>query len=253
MIEMKTTRNPLSRCLAISLSLSITLAVWNFCSAADSPKPADGAAAKDKPATATGDLVALDLKLPAPAFKGTPKDIQLSSYVEPLSDKPRPPMMVPSGLKNIAAGKKLTCSDKNATPDVLEKITDGDKESADQSIILLRKGTQYVQMDLGGTYEIFAVVIWHAHNSPKVYHDVIVQAADDADFTQKVSTIFNNDQDNSSGLGAGTDREYFETNEGKLINAKGAKARFIRFYSKGSTESAMNEYTEVEVYGRPAQ
>jgi len=68
-----------------------------------------------------------------------------------------------------------------------------------------------------------------------------------------VKTIFNNDQDNSSGLGVGTDREFFETHEGKLIDAKGVKAQFIRFYSKGSTESALNEYTEIEVYGRPAK
>ena len=44
-----------------------------------------------------------------------------------------------------------------------------------------------------------------------------------------------------------------ETYEGKLINAKGVKARYLRFYSKGSTESALNEYTEIEVYGRPAK
>jgi len=87
----------------------------------------------------------------------------------------------------------------------------------------------------------------------KVYHDVIVQVADDPDFIENVRTIFNNDQDNTSGLGVGTDREYFECYEGKLINAKGAKARYIRFYSKGSTESALNEYTELEVYGRPAK
>ena len=50
-----------------------------------------------------------------------------------------------------------------------------------------------------------------------------------------------------------TDREYFETHEGKLIDAKGVKARYLRFYSKGSTESALNEYTEIEVYGRTAK
>src|SRR5688572_22392771 len=73
-------------------------------------------------------LAPLELKLPPPAFKGTPKDIQLSSYVEPLSDKPRAPIMVPAGLKNIAPGKKITSSDKSATESVLQKITDGDKE-----------------------------------------------------------------------------------------------------------------------------
>jgi len=197
-------------------------------------------------------MVPLMLKLPAPAFKGTPKDVQLSSYVEPLSDKPRPPMMVPAGLKNIAQGSKITSSDKNAMADALAKLTDGDKEAGEQSIIYLRKGTQWVQLDFGSPQEIFAIVLWHAHNTAKVYHAVVVQVADDQDFLQNVRTLFNNDQENKSGLGVGTDREYFETHEGKLIEAKGAKARFIRFYSKGSTESALNEYTEIEVYGRPA-
>jgi hypothetical protein len=108
-------------------------------------------------------------------------------------------------------------------------------------------------MDLGSPQEIFALVIWHAHNMAKVYHDVIVQVADDPDFTEKVRMVFNNDSDNSSALGVGANREYFETYEGKLINAAGIKARYIRFYSNGSTESALNEYTEIEVYGRPAK
>jgi NedA-like, galactose-binding domain len=228
----------------LSLLPGLTFAVLNLLLA-----PAVPAAE----APSTGGEVPLMLKLPLPAFKGTPKDIQVGPNVEPVSDKPRPPMMVPPGLKNIAPGSKITCSDKNATADTLAKITDGDKEASDQSIIFLRKGTQWVQMDFGSPQEIYAVVIWHAHNAAKVYHDVIVQVADDPDFIQNVRTIFNNDTDNSSGLGVGTDREYFETYEGKLINAKGVKARYIRFYSKGSTESALNEYTEIEVYGRPAK
>ena len=200
-----------------------------------------------------GAKVPLDLKLPSPAFKGTPKDISLSAYVEPLSDKPRPAMMVPAGLKNLAKTAKLHCSDKNATSEVLAKLVDGNKDASDDSIILLRKGTQYVQLDLESPSEIFALAVWHAHNSPKVYRDVIVQIADDAEFTKNVRTLFNNDQDNSSGLGVGKDKEYFETHEGKLIDAKGAKGQYLRFYSKGSTESGLNEYSEIEVYGRPAK
>lgn len=199
------------------------------------------------------DKVPLNLKLPTPAFKGTPKDIPLSSYVEPLSDKPRPPMMVPAGLKNLAKTAKVHCSDKSADAETLAKITDGNKDASDDSVIMLRKGTQYVQMDFEQPSEIFAIALWHAFSSPKVYHDVVVQAADDKDFTRNVRTIFNNDQDNSSGLGAGKDKEYFETHEGKLIDSKGVKTQYLRFYSKGSTESALNEYTEIEVYGRPAK
>jgi RNA polymerase sigma factor (sigma-70 family) len=204
------------------------------------------------PPSQTG-LVPLILDLPTPAFKGTPKDMQVGPNVEPLSDKPRALMLVPSGLKNLAPYSDLTSSDRNVTADNLAKIIDGNKAASDQSIIFLRKGTQWVQMDWGSPQALFAVVIWHAHNMAKVYHDVIVQVADDPDFTDNVRTVFNNDSDNSSGLGIGTNREYFETYEGKLINAKGVKARCIRFYSKGSTESALNEYTEIEVYGRQAQ
>jgi hypothetical protein len=199
------------------------------------------------------DTEPLQLKLPAPAFKGTPKDIQTNTYTEPYPDKPRAPMMVPVGLKNVAKGAKVSSSDKNATASSLEKIIDGDKEATDESIIFLRKGTQWVQLDLGSPCEVFAILVWHAHNTAKVYHDVVVQASDDPDFINNVKTIFNNDQDNTSGLGVGTDREFFETHEGRLIDAKGIKTRYLRFYSKGSTESALNEYTEIEVYGRAAQ
>ena len=245
---MKKSGKWLGRFRALALPVGFGLTTLISCSqAADAPKESTASN------SASGETVPLVLKLPPPAFKGTPKDLQLSSFVEPLSDKPRPPMMVPPGLKNLAKEAKLTSSDKNANSSVLEKITDGDKEASDQSIIFLRKGTQWVQMDLGAPAELFAIVIWHAHNTAKVYHAVVVQLSDDPDFLKDVRTIFNNDQLNASGLGVGTDREYFETFEGKLINAKGIEARYIRFYTRGSTESALNEYTEIEVYGRQAQ
>jgi hypothetical protein len=229
----------LVRPLVTGVSLSLGLVLMNLALA--------------QRASAADEKVPLKLTLPAPAFKGTPKDIQTNSYTEPYPDKPRPIFMVPPGLKNTAAGAKITTSDKNATAEALAKLNDGDKEASEQSIIYLRKGTQWVQFDLGASQEIFAILIWHAHNSAKVYHDVVVQTSDDQDFIQNVKTVFNNDQDNTSGLGVGTDMEFFETHEGKLIDAKGIKGRFVRFYSKGSTESALNEYTEVEIYSRPAQ
>lgn len=198
------------------------------------------------------DLEPLKLKLPEPAFIGTPKDAPEDTTVEPPSDKPKPPLMVPKGLSNVAAGKQPTSSVTNAPPEMLAKITDGDKEATDRGVVFLRKGPQYVQIDLGKPHEIFAIAIWHDHSSPKVYRDVIVQVADNAEFTENVRTLFNNDQDNSSKVEIGKDREYFETNEGKVVDGKGQKARYVRTWSKGSTESGANEYIEIEVYGRPA-
>lgn len=197
------------------------------------------------------ELVPLNIKLPAPAFVGTPSDTPVGTTVEKPSGVPRPPLMVPPGVKNVALGKPVTTSDTNQIPENLAKITDGDKEASEQGTVLLRKGAQWVQIDLGAPYEIYAIVVWHAHDTPKVYHGVVAQVADDPNFTEHVRTLFNNDQSNTDGLGVGTNREYFETNEGKLIEGKGTKARYVRLYSRGSTESRLNEYIEVEVYGRP--
>ena len=96
-------------------------------------------------------------------------------------------MMVPSGLKNLAPGSIVTSSDKSVTAGNLAKITDGDKGPSYQSIVLLRRGTQWVQLDLGSLSEIFALVIRHANNRAKIYHAVIVQVADDSDFIEKRS------------------------------------------------------------------
>jgi hypothetical protein len=233
-----------------ALSLALAAAVLNLLSN-DRLFADDSAKSESGPAGA--ELVPLKLKLPAPAFVGTPQNIVAGSDVEPISKQPRPPLMVPSGLTNLAPGSKISCSDTNASASTLAKIADGNKDVSDGSVALVRKGTQYVQFDLGGTNELFAVVVWHAYDAAKVYRDVIVQVADDAGFTQNVRILFNNDKDNSSGRGVGTDREYFESNEGKLIEARGAPARCVRLYSRGSTESALNEYTEVEIYGRPAK
>jgi hypothetical protein len=197
-------------------------------------------------------LVPLRLDLPEPGFRGWPRDLRLDDNTELPGDTPRPPLLVPPGLVNLATTSLITSSDKNVGPEILTRIVDGDKSATDNSVVFLRKGVQWVQMDLAHPCEIYAVVIWHAHNSAKVYHSVIIQMAADPDFIDEARVVFNNDRNNASGLGVGKDREYVETYEGKLINVRGANARFIRFYSNGSTESALNEYTEIEVYGRPA-
>ena len=200
-------------------------------------------------------MVPLELKLPNAAFKGTPKELPEGMLVEPMPDeKTGPaPILVPDGCVNLAAGIDPTSSDTNTAPAKLTKITDGNKEAYEEQIVLLRKGVQYVQLDLKKVAQIYAIVIWHAHDAAKVYRNVVVQIADDAAFTQNVRTVFNNDAEDKAGQGAGTDRQYFETHWGKRIEVKGQKAQSVRLYSRGSTESALNEYTEVEVWGKPTQ
>jgi len=112
---------------------------------------------------------------------------------------------------------------------------------------------QWEQVDLGSEQQIFAVVLWHYHSQARVYHDVLIQISDDPNFVKNVTTVYNNDHDNSAGLGVGTDKEYIETSEGRLIDCKGVKGRYVRAYSHGNTSNDMNHMIEIEVYGRPAQ
>lgn len=199
------------------------------------------------------DLAPLPLKLPIPGYEGTPKDMPPDTTAEKPTGKPRPPFLAPKGVTNVALKKPVTSSDPKPISGELPLITDGLKEAFDENVVVLRRRTQWIQVDLQGEYNLYAIVLWHEHKTPVVYRDVIVQVADDAEFTKNVRTLFNNDQDNSSMVEVGADREYFESHEGKLIDAKGVKARYVRCYSRGNTDHALNCYTELEVYGLPAQ
>lgn len=202
---------------------------------------------------AADDLAPLPIKLPNPTLKGTPEDLPSGPNVEPLPEKEPAPFMAPKGVKNVAMKKPVTGSDKNPITGKLDQITDGDKEAFDDQVVEMRKGVQWVQVDLEEAYKIFAVSLWADHRYIQVYHCVIVQVADDAEFTKNVRTIYNNDFENKANLGVGKDREYFETRWGRNINAKGEVARYVRWYSKGSHLSALNNRTEMEVYALPAK
>jgi hypothetical protein len=202
---------------------------------------------------ADADLAPLEIKLPIPAFMGTPTDIPPSEHIEKPSDKPRPPFLAPKGARNVSVKKKVTLSDANPINGSAELVTDGNREAGDENVLEMRRRLQWVQVDLEKAHKIYAVLVWHAHDTPQIVHDVIVQVADDPDFTKNVRTLYNNDYDNSAGLGVGKDKEYFENYEGRLIDGKGEAGRYVRLYSQGSTYTALNRYTEVEVYGLPAE
>ena len=197
-------------------------------------------------------LVPIEIKLPKPMFVGTPQNMQVKNLEKPLG-KPRPPFLAPEGTKNVALNKPVQSTDEEPIIGEIAMITDGDKEAADGSFVELGPFTQYVTIDLGGLYNIYAMVVWHYHKQPRVYYDVIVQASEDADFIENVTTLFNNDADNSSGQGSGKDMHYVETSEGKLINGRGIPARFVRLYSNGNTNNDLNHYIEVAVYGKPVK
>jgi hypothetical protein len=198
------------------------------------------------------DTQPLVLKLPAHTTKGTPEDLPVGPNIEPPPKTAPAPLQVKAGVKNVALNKPVTSSVAPYSGE-LNQVTDGKREPFDEDVAEFKKGTQWVQVDLGQAYEIHAIAIWHDHRLLQAYHDAIVQISDDPEFKNGVTTVFNNDTDNSSKLGVGTDREYFELEFGRVIPVNAVKGRYVRGYTKGSSLTAINCWQEIEVYALPAK
>jgi hypothetical protein len=208
-----------------------------------------GASVRAEDAKPTQPLI---LNLPTHTLKGTPEDLPVGPNVEPPTNKAPTPLQVPHGVVNVAAGKPVTSSVPPFLGE-LSQITDGKREPLDEDAVEFKKGLQWVQVDLGQSFAIHAVAMWHDHRYVQAMRDVILQVSDDPDFKSGVTTLYNNDTDNSAGLGVGTDREYFEMEFGRVVPGKGVKARYVRGYTKGGSLSALNCWQEIEVYALPAK
>ncbi len=167
----------------------------------------------------------------------------------------RPPFMVPPGTRNLALGRPVTSStvDEPIIGELFQ-VTDGVKRSGEPDFVELDAGLQWVQIDLGMTARIYAIVVWHYYRDPVIYNDVIVQASDDPGFDSRAVTLFSNDHDDSSGLGKGTDTAYFARWWGEIVDARGkdrrgTPARYVRVYTGGGAAEEDTRFVEVAVYG----
>jgi hypothetical protein len=210
------------------------------------------AAAAAQTATPEQGKEELKLQLPKPMFVGTPRNIN-SPNLEKVTGKSRGPFYVPAGTTLLSLNKPVTSSDTQPVIGDVAYLTDGEKSGEDGYFVELGPGKQYAQVDLKAPHALYAILVWHYHAQARVYRDVVVQVSDDKDFITGVTTVFNNDHDNSSGLGIGKDKEYIETAEGKLIDPRGARGRYVRLWSAGNTSNDMNHYVEAEIFDTPAK
>lgn len=190
----------------------------------------------------------LPLELPKPAVAGTPRPFTVANLEKP-STEPRKLPTVPAAATNLALGKEVTSSAREAVAGDFAFVTDGDKAADEGYEVELPRGHQWVQVDLGAPAEIHAIALWHFHRERRVYFAVVVQVSDDPEFKQGVTTLFNNDDADKLGFGKGKDPCYVESHEGRVIAAKGVKARYVRLHSNGNTSNPSNDYVEVEVWG----
>ena len=194
----------------------------------------------------------LDYPEPGPRTYATEYDTLPADFKGPLADAPAA-VLVPRGVTNIARGKPVTPSRDYAIIGEPENVTDGDKRLLHyfefEPEQIHPHGGAHVTIDLGQAHEIHAVAWWHLFQHPAVYRDVVVQVANNPQFEDAI-TLYNNDRDDSLGLGQGTDLNYIETNKGWVAGANGALGRYVRLYNRGNSKNYLAHYTEVEVYGR---
>lgn len=192
------------------------------------------------------DLSVYDVTRVTPVY---PENIEKPLHLQ--EDSRQSPFMIPTETVNLTPDKSVTSSMTNApTFGQLTQIVDGVKKSGESDYIQLDSGLQWVQIDLEKAHALYAIVIWHYYKDPVIYNDVIVQVADDADFTENVRTLFNNDHDNTADFGKGDDKAYYARWWGQIVDAKGSEARYVRVYTNGGINGENTRFVEIAVYGK---
>lgn len=227
------------------------LSVIALSSCGDKSKSSEGAGKAAAPAQASTGVVGgvpLTTTIPAELIEGTPKPINVPNLVQAPTKAPE--FSVPQGTVLLSKGKKVTSSDEAPIIGDLSLVTDGDKDAGEGYFVELLDGLQWVQIDLEKESTVSAIWLWHFHSQKRAYNDVIVQVSNDPTFKTGVTTLYNNDYDDSAKLGKGSDSPYVESRFGMIVDGKASKARYVRLYSNGNTSNEMNHYIEVEVYGQ---
>jgi len=97
-------------------------------------------------------------------------------------------------------------------------------------------GLQYVQIDLGATFPVNKVSVWHYNGDGRTYHNTKTQvSADGTNWT----TVFD----------SATQGEYAETLAGKMHTFTQQNVPYVRDYLNGSTANSGNHWVEIEVWG----
>ncbi|MBT3378593.1 MAG: FMN-binding protein [Lentisphaerae bacterium] len=203
-------------------------------------------------------LEALDFKLGPDAVTratpGYPKNLKKPPHLR--KEVRRPAFMVPPGTRNLAIDKPVTTSmEEEPIIGELEQIVDNVKKSGEFDFVEMDPGLQWVQIDLESIQTVHGIVVWHYYKNPTIYNDVIVQVADDVEFTQNVRTLFNNDHDDSAGMGAGKDTAFFARWWGELVDSRGESkegtpVRCVRVFTDGGAGGADTRFVEIAVYGQ---
>ena len=121
--------------------------------------------------------VELKIEYPEKLVKGTevPKSIPNLEESRPKDQAPKL-LMVPEGCKNLSEDKTVSSSDEDPSAGDLDMITDGDADGSEY--VQIKKGLQWVQIDLEKSHMLYGAHVWHYHSQPRVYNDIIIQISE---------------------------------------------------------------------------
>jgi hypothetical protein len=197
-------------------------------------------------AARTARYVRLNITTPTQTTDAAARIYELEVYGTGTTTPTPTPTATAGTTTNLALGRAITSSVAGVQNPAF--VTDGDKSGA--SFAGVPEGPQWIQIDLGQSYSLSQVNLWHYFADARTYRDVIVRVSTSADFSSGVTTVFNNDADNSAGQGVGTHPEYAESAAGRAIPFTATTARYVRLWTNGSSANVYNHYVEVEVWGR---
>lgn len=165
---------------------------------------------------------------------------------------------------NVALNKTVTASTTDLFGGSLSLVTDGQSASASgYAGIRTTNGPQYYQVDLGAAYALNRLrIVNDWGSSASVYRtnkDIIVLLSNDPAFSTGVTVVYNNDANNSVGLGAGSDPEFQEPPGGVgtwFDLGTPVNARYARVWGNGHVRAdnsvhAVNTPIEFEAYADP--
>ncbi len=150
---------------------------------------------------------------------------------------------------NVALGKKVTVS-KGGNEAEAQRITDGIVQKDWQYSYRYRSEAEsedkedkpYVTIDLGEKYDInkikyFGVMPPDYPGYYNISHNMVIQVSNDKDFKDdSTKTVFNTDQNNFFGFGAGSDQETKNTTDGILVEFEETEAQYVRYYQHGASQ-----------------
>lgn len=143
---------------------------------------------------------------------------------------------------NQSASIAPTSSTSSAVAGELAKITNGDNNSWCD---LGGSGPHEVTVDLGVVKTLRQIKVWGLFHNTRMYSDRIVRISENG---SDWYTIFNNDSDNSAGVGIGTHSEYIETQDGKVFTIPDINAQYIQVWSGDDNLGGNATLVEIEAF-----